>query len=78
MKNLVLRICAGVFLLVVGYMLGSNSPHPVHAQSANSIPKSYGKFVAASSNFLYFEDSSGTIRIVDANGGGVQATMPRN
>ena len=78
MKNWVLRICVGVFLIVVGYLLGSNSPRSVHAQSANSIPKSYGRFVTGSSNLLYFEDSSGTIRIVDVNGAGLQVTLPRN
>jgi len=78
MKNWVLRICVGVFLLVVGYLLGANSPHLVFTQSAKSIPKSYGKVVTGSSNLLYFEDSSGTIRVVDANGGELQVTLPRN
>ena len=84
MKVRILQICLAVFLLAAGYLLGSYSPKVVHAQGAPSIPwsdapsipKSYGKLVNGSGELLYFEDLTGTIRVVDLRNG-VPGTFTR-
>ncbi|HEV3219564.1 MAG TPA: hypothetical protein VGZ48_07315 [Candidatus Acidoferrales bacterium] len=79
MKRWIERILVGVILLVLGYVAG-NRTETVLAQSQTSIsvPKSYGRCIGAMAAGLIFEDSSGTIRIVTAQHGRLEATITRN
>ena len=78
MKAHILRICLVVFVFLCGYLAGSHSRTQVHAQGTAVIPKSYGRIVGAIPNFLVFEDTSGTVRIVDYLTGRVVAVNTRN
>jgi hypothetical protein len=78
MKANILRTCLGVFLLLCGYLAGSHSFTQVRAQSTVDIPKSYGRIVGAVPSMLVFEDSSGTVRLVEYTTGHVVAVNPRN
>jgi hypothetical protein len=78
MKTQMLRICLGVFLLLSGYLAGGYSRNQVRAQTTTVIPKSYGKIVGATANLLVFEDSVGTLRLVDYTSGRAVIVNTRN
>jgi len=75
MRRAMLIISGSVLLLIVGYMAGNKSAI-VHAgpqmSMSSSVPKSYGKLVAAIPDSigtgLIFEDKEGVIRFVSMTG----------
>jgi hypothetical protein len=76
MRRAMLIISGSVLLLVAGYVAGSGRAAVVHAgpqmSMGSSVPKSYGKLVAAIPDSigtgLIFEDSEGVIRFVSMTG----------
>src|SRR5579872_1529612 len=76
MRRATLIISGSVLLLIAGYVAGSGRAAVVHAgpqmSMGSSVPKSYGKLVAAIPDSigtgLIFEDSEGVIRFVSMTG----------
>lgn len=76
MRRAMLMVSGSVLLLIVGYMAGSGRAVVVHAGAqmsmGSSVPKSYGKLVAAIPDSigtgLIFEDAEGVIRFVSMTG----------
>lgn len=74
MRKRILLITVAIFLLTLGYGVGSRKAFVAHAAppSEGSVPKSYGHLVAAISDQigtgLVFEDASGVIRFVSVTG----------
>lgn len=74
MRKRILLLTAAVFLLTLGYGVGSRKTFVAHAAtpSEGSVPKSYGHLVAAISDQigtgLVFEDESGVVRFVSVTG----------
>ena len=76
MRRAMLIISGSVLLLIAGYVAGSGRASIVHAgpqmSMGNSVPKSYGKLVAAIPDSigtgLIFEDAEGVIRFVSMTG----------
>jgi hypothetical protein len=74
MQKRILLITAAVFLLTLGYGVGSRKTFVAHAAAPTegSVPKSYGHLVAAISDQigtgLVFEDASGVVRFVSVTG----------
>ncbi len=76
MRRAMLIISGSVLLLVAGYMAGSGRAAVVHAgpqmSMGSSVPKSYGKLVAAIPDSigtgLIIEDAEGVIRFVSMTG----------
>ena len=76
MRRAMLMVSGSVLLLVAGYMAGSGRAAVVHAgpqmSMGSSVPKSYGKLVAAIPDSigtgLIFEDAEGVIRFVSMTG----------
>lgn len=74
----ILRIGVAIALLLTGYMVGSHSSIPIHAQSMKTnVPPSYGRLVAGDSSSLWFEDSAGTLRQVTIPAGSTAFTINR-
>ena len=82
MKKRLLLILAGVMLTIGGYLVGRAHETVVHAQSHIDIKKAYGKCVGAYSVGqgvgLVFEDTNGTIRIVNARDGSASTVIDRD
>jgi hypothetical protein len=78
MKTWIVRISLAAVLILAGYLYGHRSAAVVHAQAAVSIPKAYGRFLGGSDVYLLFEDSAGTIRLVQQPSGQLAMTFPRN
>lgn len=79
MRARILRIAAGVALLLAGYMVGTHTSTPIHAQSMRTtVPGYYGKLVAADSASLWFEDKDGTLRQVTIPAGNTVYTVSRS
>jgi len=79
MKTWVVRIGVAVVLILVGYVGGHYKGTIVHAQQYTpTIPKAWGRCVGGGVPFLIFEDSAGTIRVVQANTGEVAVQANRN
>jgi hypothetical protein len=79
MKALILNVCIAVMFITAGYLWGSRSTPVVHAQQAGkSIPKAFGKVIGTMGGEFVFEDSSGTIRLVETVGPQVTQTYTRN
>ena len=76
MRRAMSMVSGSVLLLIVGYMAGSGRAAVVHAgpqmSMGSSVPKSYGKLVAAIPDSigtgLVFEDADGVIRFVSMTG----------
>jgi hypothetical protein len=75
MRKSILLICAAVALLIAGYSAGSRNAKVALANYdpiKGSVPKSYGKLVAAINDQigtgLVFEDETGVIRFVAMTG----------
>jgi hypothetical protein len=76
MRRAMLIISGSVLLLIAGYVAGSGRAAVVHAgpqmSMGSSVPKSYGKLVAAIPDSigtgLIFEDAEGVIRFVSMTG----------
>jgi hypothetical protein len=70
MRARILRIGAGVVLLLTGYMVGTHTAMSIHAQTMRgAVPTSYGRVVAGDSSSLWFEDNAGTLRQVNVPAG---------
>jgi hypothetical protein len=69
MKSWFVRIGLAVALISAGYLIGHWSVPAVHAQQVinANVPKSMGHFVVATGTYFYFEDSAGTIRLIDVS-----------
>jgi hypothetical protein len=79
MRNRILIVAGGVFLVLAGYVVGTKSspvaladePY-VHPHTDGTVPKSYGRLVTAIADRigtgLVFEDPSGVIRFVSVTG----------
>jgi hypothetical protein len=78
MQARILRIGIGVALLLTGYMVGTHSSTPIHAEQRTSVPGYYGRFVAGDSASLWFEDKDGTLRQVNVPQGNTVFTASRN
>ena len=74
MRRSILVVSSSVLLLMAGYFTGSRRATVVHAAppSSASVPKSYGRLVAAIADSigtgLVFEDAEGVIRFVSITG----------
>jgi hypothetical protein len=78
MRANVLRVCIGVTLLLMGYMVGTYNSATIHAQGMGAtIPTSYGRVVAGDSASLWFEDKDGTLRQITIPAGRVTFTANR-
>lgn len=77
MQARILRISVGVALLLMGYMAGIHTSAAIHAEQRVSVPGFYGRFVAADSGSLWFEDTSGTLRQVNVPQGNTVFTVTR-
>lgn len=78
MQARILRIGVGMALLLTGYMVGTHSSNPIHAQSMRgNVPTYYGKVVAGDSSSLWFEDKDGTLRQVNIPAGNTIYTVDR-
>lgn len=75
MKPRILNICFAVLLIAAGYVWGNRSV--VHARPITNAPKAWGHLVGGDVQGLIFEDSSGSIRIVNPNGGEIVYQMNR-
>jgi hypothetical protein len=78
MKRWTVRIVIAVALLLTGYFAGHRSQTVVYAQQAVNVPKTWGRCVGTMERGVVFEDSTGTIRIVDSVNGHLNATVNRN
>lgn len=66
-----------VLMLFLGWYVVSQE-RPAYAQvSQTTIPKSWGPCKGAVGGVLIFEDSAGTIRLVDARKGNLEITYER-
>ena len=77
MQARILRISFGVAMLLTGYMVGTHSSFPIHAQMKVTVPNAYGKVIAGDSSSLWFEDTSGTLRQVNIPAGNTVFTISR-
>jgi hypothetical protein len=77
MQTRILRIGIGVALLLTGYMVGTRTSTPIHAQMKVTVPAAYGRLVAGDSSSLWFEDTSGTLRQVNVPQGNTIITINR-
>jgi hypothetical protein len=77
MQARILRISIGVVLLLAGYMAGTHTSTPIHAQMRVTVPTSYGRLVAGDSASLWFEDASGTLRQINIPQGNTIITITR-
>lgn len=78
MQARILRILAGVALLAAGYLLGTRTTTPIHAQTMRtSVPASYGRLVAGDASSLWFEDDNGTLRQITIPAGNIVYTIAR-
>ena len=75
MRKLLLTVM-GVLLFVLGYWV--SEIRVTRAYAANPIPKDWGAFRGGSSQLLYFESASGTIRVYNASQGRAVVTLNRN
>ena len=80
MKSRLLQLLLAVTLVLGGYWWGHSSVTVVHAQAQAqlSIPKSYGKLVGTVGSGFIFEDSTGTLRLIDAGTGQFVQAFTRN
>jgi hypothetical protein len=82
MEKRLLLLSAATALALGGYLLGRSGTQVVHAQSDATIPQSYGHcvgvYLAKSYVELVFEDSDGTVRIVEGFHGKPIATYLRH
>jgi hypothetical protein len=68
MRDRLSRVVTVLGILVVVLLLagdGVRTPEEAQAQAPRTIPKSFGTLKGAMNGRLIFEDSTGTIRIVD-------------
>ena len=77
MQARILRIGVGVALLLAGYMVGTRTSTPIHAEMRVSVPAAYGRVVAGDSASLWFEDTTGTLRQVTIPAGNTIFTVNR-
>jgi hypothetical protein len=78
MRAGILRIGAGVALLLTGYVIGTHTSTSIHAQTMRgTVPSSYGRIVAGDSASLWFEDNTGTLRQVTIPAGNMIFTISR-
>lgn len=77
MQSRILRIATGVVLLLAGYLAGTHTSTPIHAEMQKSIPASYGRIIAGDSSSLWFEDTNGTVRQVTIPAGNTIYTITR-
>jgi hypothetical protein len=77
MQARILRISTCVALLLAGYLVGTHTSAPIHAQMKVTIPASYGRVVAGDSSSLWFEDTAGTLRQVNIPAGNTIFTIAR-
>ena len=77
MQAKILRITIGVVLLLTGYMVGTRTSTPIHAQQRVNVPASYGRLAAGDSSSLWFEDTTGTLRQVTIPAGNTIFTITR-
>ena len=75
MKVRALNICLAVLLIGAGYVWGNRSV--VHARPILNAPKAWGHLVGGTADSLIFEDSSGTIRVVNPNGVEIEFQVSR-
>jgi hypothetical protein len=78
MKARLLRMVVAVALIAGGYIWGSYSATPVHAQGTNAIPKAWGGVVGVMPGMIVFEDTAGTLRLVQADRNVPNLTISRD
>lgn len=82
MKKQSFLLLAGLVLVMSGYLVGKTRPTVVHAETRASINKSYGKCLGVYTRgefvVLVFEDSAGTVRLVNASDGSLVGEDTRN
>ncbi len=73
MKLWIVRIGIAMMLVFVGWFACQHSATVVHAQEQPMVPKSFGHCVGSSAHsgtdWLIFESSDGTVRLVNMAGG---------
>jgi hypothetical protein len=69
MKKTLVLLATGFLFLFVGMFIGSNGSSVVHAQQTTLVPKAWGTCKGGTATGqLVFEDSAGTVRIVNTSG----------
>jgi hypothetical protein len=61
-----------------GFFVGQREASVVHAQAGNPVPKAWGKLVGGVGPYILFEDSGGTIRLVDFTSSRIVSQIPRS
>lgn len=75
-RHLLLILLLVVASIVVGFAIGTGLP--AHAAPAKTpVLKAWGPLRGGSSQYLYFEDASGTIRMYDVNAEALVGEFPR-
>jgi len=77
MRTRILRIGAGVVLLLTGYMVGTHNATSIHAEQRTSVPAYYGRIISGDSGSVWFEDKDGTLRQVNVPQGNTVFTVIR-
>jgi hypothetical protein len=73
----ILRIGGGVVLLLTGYIVGTHTTTPIHAEQRTSVPSYYGRVISGDSGSIWFEDKDGTLRQVNVPQGNTVFTVSR-
>lgn len=74
--RMVVMVLCLISVLFLAWYLGSHAD-PAYAEGSVAIPKSWGSCKGGVGGQLIFEDSSGTIRLVDARTGSLSITHQR-
>jgi len=72
MRKRIVFVIGSIFLLISGYLAGTQTTTPKYDVTHGSVPKSYGRFAATIPDNigtgLVFEGADGTIRFVSVTG----------
>jgi hypothetical protein len=77
MKRGTVVVAIGSVLAGVAVAVWTSPSQVASAQSVIALPKAYGSLRAANADYMFLEDSTGTIRLID-RGGTLVRTFPRN
>jgi hypothetical protein len=78
MKAWIGRVGLGIVLVSAGFVFGNIYPTAVKAQKQATVPRAYGKVVGGGGATLVFEDSAGTLRVLDIDSLKIEVQVTRN
>ena len=77
MRRFILAVLAFGLISSLTLFVSRRPVFAEHATQQRAIPRSWGPLRGVSTQYLYFEDAGGTIRVYDVNKGGLEATISR-